>query len=400
MTFESRLTTNGVAAAWESCTSTKTYSGLAPASYVFSARATDKAGNVSSVVTESWTVAAPPPPDTTAPVVSVTPVGTLSSTASFTLAADEDNVTFDCRLTTNGVAAAWESCTSTKTYSGLAPASYVFSARATDKAGNVSTVITRSWTTTSAVGFQYAGTSVAENVGTRYLTVTRTNPERATSVRYARTAGTARPQVDFVLTSGTLTFAAGQASRAIPVRIIDDATRESAETIVVTLSSPQAGAVLGSRTSTTLTITASDQRPDAMIRGAAATHFVGNNVYNTTGSGQSTTVTAQPGRIRGFYVRIYNDGSVRNTFVIKGSAALSRSTVYYLVGRTNVTKAMRSAAGYSVSLAPGAYVQILARVVLDQHAVVGTSKSATVSATWRGDGVRTDVVKGVVRVVR
>ena len=41
-------------------------------------------------------------------------------------------------LTTNGVAGSWEACTSPKTYSGLQPGTYVFSARATDAAGNVS----------------------------------------------------------------------------------------------------------------------------------------------------------------------------------------------------------------------------------------------------------------------
>ncbi len=89
--------------------------------------------------------------DTTAPVVTVTPVGTLGSTASFTLTANEDGVTFDCMLTTNNVAGSWESCASPKTYTGLAVGTYIFSARGTDKATNVSGVVTRSWSVTSAV---------------------------------------------------------------------------------------------------------------------------------------------------------------------------------------------------------------------------------------------------------
>ena len=57
--------------------------------------------------------------DTTAPVISATPIGTLSSTASFTLAADEDDVTFTCQLYVNGVGGLPEACTSPVTYTGL-----------------------------------------------------------------------------------------------------------------------------------------------------------------------------------------------------------------------------------------------------------------------------------------
>ena len=85
--------------------------------------------------------------DTTAPVLTVTPVGDLTSTASFTLTANEDTAVFECMLTTNGTAGTWEACTSPKTYSDLPPASYAFSARATDEALNVSAVFTTpTWT--------------------------------------------------------------------------------------------------------------------------------------------------------------------------------------------------------------------------------------------------------------
>ncbi|MBD3784833.1 MAG: hypothetical protein IE926_18105, partial [Micrococcales bacterium] len=144
VTFECRLTTNAVAGSWASCTSPTTYTGLEPGDYAFSARATDEAGNVSALVTKSWTV---PAPDTTAPVLTVTPVGVPGSTASFTLTADEDPVTIECQLTKDGtVTQAWAACTSPKAYSGLSAGAYVLSVRATDAAGNVSTLATTGWT--------------------------------------------------------------------------------------------------------------------------------------------------------------------------------------------------------------------------------------------------------------
>ena len=161
--FECKLTKNtAVTEDWVDCASTpstpsatyKTYTGLLPGDYVFSARATDAAGNVSLRSTTSWTVA--PPADTTPPVVTVTPVGTPGSTATFTLkATDNVSVTFqfECQLTKNGkVTEAWAVCTSTKTYTGLKPATYVFSARTKDAAGNPSNVATASWTVKKVSG--------------------------------------------------------------------------------------------------------------------------------------------------------------------------------------------------------------------------------------------------------
>ncbi len=85
--------------------------------------------------------------DLTPPVLTVSPVGDLGSTASFTITANEDGVTFECMLATNGTAGSWEACESPKTYTDLAAATYTFSARGTDPAGNVSFVVTMpSWT--------------------------------------------------------------------------------------------------------------------------------------------------------------------------------------------------------------------------------------------------------------
>ena len=140
------LTTNGTAGPWEACTSPKTYTDLPPADYVFSAKATDKALNVSKVVTRSWTVA---PIDETPPVVEVAPQGVSipGATAIFEITADETDVAFDCMLTTDTTDGTWSTCTPPVTYSDLAPGTYALSVRGTDAAGNTSaTVTTAPWT--------------------------------------------------------------------------------------------------------------------------------------------------------------------------------------------------------------------------------------------------------------
>jgi hypothetical protein len=86
------------------------------------------------------------PPDT---VIDSGPSGTVGvSTASFGFHATEAGSSFSCRL--DGGAAA--SCTSPKTYSGLADGSHTFSVTATDTAGNADpTPATRSWTIDTTV---------------------------------------------------------------------------------------------------------------------------------------------------------------------------------------------------------------------------------------------------------
>jgi hypothetical protein len=138
---------------WSSCSSPKSYSGLAAGTHTFSVRSTDAAGNTdASPATRSWTVEAPPPPpDTTAPDTSITSGpsgGTTSTEAAFGLAATESGSTLACKLDSGS----WASCSSPVTLTGLATGSHTFSARATDAAGNTdASPATRTWTVEAVV---------------------------------------------------------------------------------------------------------------------------------------------------------------------------------------------------------------------------------------------------------
>ena len=67
--------------------------------------------------------------------------------------------------------------------------------------------------------------------------------QQVVTVAYATADGTAVEDADYTQTSGTLTFAAGETTRTIPVPTIDDDEQESEEHFTVTLSSPE-GATL------------------------------------------------------------------------------------------------------------------------------------------------------------
>lgn len=85
------------------------------------------------------------------------------------------------------------------------------------------------------------------NKGTTNFTFTVTLSPASTqkvTVQYETADGTATAGYDYTSTSGTLTFKAGQTSKAVTVKVIGDKVIESDETFFVNLSSPTGGALL------------------------------------------------------------------------------------------------------------------------------------------------------------
>ncbi|HEX7255584.1 MAG TPA: DNRLRE domain-containing protein, partial [Gaiellaceae bacterium] len=125
-TFECSLDS----AAFASCSSPRSYTGLADGAHQFLVRATDPAGNVDATpAARSWTI------DTVAPetaIDSAPPATTTSTGASFSFSASEPGSTFECSLD----GATFAGCASPRQYSGLAVGAHQFRVRATDPAGN------------------------------------------------------------------------------------------------------------------------------------------------------------------------------------------------------------------------------------------------------------------------
>jgi arylsulfatase A-like enzyme len=117
-------------AAFSSCGTSASYSGLADGSHSFSAKETDKAGNVSAIVTWTWNQDTVPP---TLTITSGPPAVTSSTSATFSFSADDPNVAFSCSMDGSTPVA----CASPTTYSALAPGYHRFQLLGTDLAGNV-----------------------------------------------------------------------------------------------------------------------------------------------------------------------------------------------------------------------------------------------------------------------
>jgi hypothetical protein len=107
-----------------------------------------------------------------------------------------------------------------------------------------------------------ADQTVAETVGTATFTVSRTGGSAGAVGATVVLGGTAMLGAgnDYTTTALALAWADGDpTNRTITVTVNNDAAPEANETVVLTLSAPTGGAVLGTPAAATLTITANDQ---------------------------------------------------------------------------------------------------------------------------------------------
>jgi uncharacterized repeat protein (TIGR01451 family) len=119
----------------------------------------------------------------------------------------------------------------------------------------------------SAQSVQFGATNyvVNENAGSVVVNVTRSgNVSNAMTVNYATSNGTATQPADYISSSGSLQFAAGETVKSFVVPIVNDETIEHPESINVVLSSPTAGAIEGSPFTSTITIL-DDDKPLILI---------------------------------------------------------------------------------------------------------------------------------------
>jgi hypothetical protein len=118
--------------------------------------------------------------------------------------------------------------------------------------------------------FDLANYTVSESGPAATLTVRRSGPTAAAvGVSYAASDGTASAGLDYAATAGTLSLGPGVLSRTFTVPILNDTTAEGSESLVVSLSNPTGGALLGPQKTSVVTITDNDTAGAAQFKVSA-----------------------------------------------------------------------------------------------------------------------------------
>lgn len=139
-------------------------------------------------------------------------------------------------------------------------------------------------------------------------------------------------------------------------------------------------------------------QPDAKIRRSSDAGYVGNDVYNTTGTGQGRSSSNRRGTTATFFVQVQNDGPSPDQFTLRGSAAASGFTVRYLAGATDVTALVVAGAFSTGPVAPGASFTLKVQVAVGGSTALGRAQAVGLTAASGALPVQKDKVKATVTV--
>jgi hypothetical protein len=106
----------------------------------------------------------------------------------------------------------------------------------------------------SRIQFATSAMSVPESAGTVKVVVTRTGSLAGAVFVPLGYGGTGIAGVDYATPPGGITFGPGQASRSLPITVLNDRHPDGSRTLVITLGTPGGTTVLGTPRSMTLTI--------------------------------------------------------------------------------------------------------------------------------------------------
>jgi glucose/arabinose dehydrogenase len=169
----------------------------------------------------------------------------------------------------------------------------------------------------SVVSVSEPAVNVSEAGSTATITVQRSgNLAGAASVNFATSNGTAIAGADYTAKTGTVNFAPGQATQTISIPILNDTISESNETFTLKLSSAT-GAILGSDTTSTITILDNDNL-GSLVRKTAVSGLDQPTALDWTPDGRYLLV-AQKGGI----VRVVDNGTLRSTPLIDLSSQVN-----------------------------------------------------------------------------
>ena len=143
-------------------------------------------------------------------------------------------------------------------------------------------------------------------------------------------------------------------------------------------------------------------QPDMIIR-TLVDPSIGMNIYNTTGAGQTYSVSVAAPTAGVFIMKAQNDGNVADSFLVKGPGAIGSWTVTYFdaaTGGVDITADVVAGTWSTGVLAIGATKEFRVEMTPSLTVPAGASYSVLVTATSTSDTTKKDAVKGITTVLK
>ena len=158
--------------------------------------------------------------------------------------------------------------------------------------------------------------TISEGVANATIKIQRSGSLAApATVQFATSNGTATAGSDYQATTGTATFAVGQAVQTISIPLVNDGIAETSETFAVRLANPS-GATLGSQTTAAVTIL--DDDLGNLVRQTVVTGLNQPTAVEWTPDGRYMLVAQKDG-----IVRLVDNGMLRAAPVIDISSTVN-----------------------------------------------------------------------------
>jgi hypothetical protein len=136
-------------------------------------------------------------------------------------------------------------------------------------------------------------------------------------------------------------------------------------------------------------------QPDETIKLSGDATALGRNIFNSTGAGQTRSVTTARGVSRTFVVKVWNAGTSAGSFLLNGPGSSTGFTAKYLkgtTGTTDITAGVVAGTYRTASLAPGTGVVIRLVVTIAANAQSGVSRDWLITATSQQNTSAKDAV--------
>ena len=140
-------------------------------------------------------------------------------------------------------------------------------------------------------------------------------------------------------------------------------------------------------------------RPDGLVKRASVAAYSGDDVYNSTGNGQTVLTKTKRGRLATFQLKVQNDGTGSDDVTVDGCASSKGFVVTYANGVNDVTADVTAGTYAVTGLAPGQEETLTMSIKVARSVLIGKIKGCPVSTTSQTSPTEEDVVLAKVKTV-